>query len=401
MKYVKLFEDFLLNERVKVELGNLDPKNMKDEPKIKQVNDILKQAEGKSCTMDELISIIGHLDGTFDSSGAEGTSTKQTSTKILKNTKVTIRKVDYGTFYSGFETQVFYKYDTAVRDGYKYHTNGQPDLTGEVDDYMNRAKDKNGKFNGIGVKFKDFPSIYPDYDTNHEKNGDYGYGQFQIYYPKPNEKNGAITMQRFADVFGLGDIIPNFPDAKGNVTDYDNVDYYGKLSVNAYQFIKGSMSKMVSFLEEGDIDTHGNNHTNGAGTVLCNKKDLKKIHEDLLDGFEGKTPRLNNIPMIGIDAKAEENGSVIDSPVYQKKWDQVAGYLGARDTSDLVCVNILMRLGGPSTNYANNSFSKEEIDYAQRAYNGFSGWSRTNVPEGLAPLVKRIRVKKYTGDKLA
>ena len=396
MKHLRLFEDFLLNERVKVELGNLDPKNMKDEPKIKQVNDILKQAEGKTCTMEELISIIGHLEDSYT-----GTSTKQTDAKILKNTKVTIRKVDYGTFYSGFETQVFYKYDTAVLDGYRYHTNGQPDLTGEVDDYMNYAKDKNGKFNGAGVKFKDFPSIYPDYDTNRERNGDYGYDQFQIYYPKPNEKNGAITMQRFADVFGLGDITPNFPDAKGNVTDYDNVDYYGKLSVNAYQFIKGSMSKIVSFMEADDVRLYGNNHTSGAGIVLCNKKDLKKIHEDLLDGFEGKKSRLNNIPMIGIDAKAEEKGSVIDSPIYQEKWDKVADYLGARDTSDLVCVNILMRLGGPSTNHANNSFSKEEIDYAQIAYNGFSGWSRTKVPEGIAPLVKRIRVKKYTGDKLA
>ena len=183
MKHLRLFEDFLLNERVKVELGNLDPKNMKDEPKIKQVNDILKQAEGKTCTMEELISIIGHLEDSYT-----GTSTKQTDAKILKNTKVTIRKVDYGTFYSGFETQVFYKYDTAVRDGYRYHTNGQPDLTGEVDDYMNYAKDKNGKYNGAGVKFKDFPSIYPDYDTNRERNGDYGYDQFQIYYPKPNEK---------------------------------------------------------------------------------------------------------------------------------------------------------------------------------------------------------------------
>jgi len=396
MKHLRLFEDFLLNERVRVELGNLDPKNMKDEPKIKQVNDILKQAEGKSCTMEELISIVGHLEDHYTE-----TSTKQTSSKILKNTKVTIRHVDYGTFYSGFETQVFYKYDTAVRDGYKYHTNGQPDLTGEVKDYMNYAKDKNGKFNGVGVKFKDFPSIYPDYDTNRERNGDYGYGQFQIYYPKPNEKNGAITMQRFADVFGLGDITPNFPDAKGNVTDYDNVDYYGKLSVNAHQFIKGSMSKIVSFMEADDVRLYGNNHTRGAGIVLCNKKDLKKIHEDLLDGFEGKKSSLNNIPMIGIDAKAEEMGSVIDSPIYQEKWDKVADYLGARDTSDLVCVNILMRLGGPSTNHANNSFSKEEIDYAQTAYNGFSGWSRAKVPEGLAPLVKRIRVKKYTGDKLA
>ena len=396
MKHLRLFEDFLLNERVKVELGNLDSKNMSDEPKIKQVNDILKQAEGKSCTMEELISIVGHLEDSYT-----GTSTKQTDAKILKNTKVTIRIVDYGTFYSGFETQVFYKYDTAVRDGYKYHTNGQPDLTGEVDDYMNNAKDKNGKFNGVGVKFKDFPSIYPDYDTNRERNSDYGYGQFQIYYPKSNEKNGAIRMQRFADVFGLGDITPNFPDAKGNVTDYDNVDYYGKLSVNAYQFIKGSMSKIVSFMEADDVRLYGNNHTRGAGIVLCNKKDLKKIHADLLDGFEGKKPRLNNIPMIGIDAKAEENGSVIDSPIYQKKWDKVADYLGARDTSDLVCVNILMRLGGPSTNHANNSFSKEEIDYATVQYNGFRGWSRTNVPEGIAPLVKRIRVKKYTGDKLA
>ena len=337
MKHLQLFEAFVasqkLNERVKIELGNLDPKNVQDEPKIKQVNDILKQAEGKSCTMEELISIVGHLEDSFT-----GTSTKQTSSKILKNTEVTIREVNYGKFYSGFETQVFYKC---------------------------------------------------------ERDGDYGNGQFQIYYPKPYEKNGAIRMQQFADVFGLGDITPNFPDTKGSVTDYDNVDYYGALAVNAYQFIKGSMSKIVSFMEADDIKMYGNNHTSHQGIVLCNKKDLKKIHEDLLDGFEGKKPSLNNIPMIGIDAKAEENGSVIDSPIYQEKWEKVAGYLGARDTSDLVYVNILMRRP------AHNSFSEEEIDYARTAYNGFSGWSKTKVPEGIAPLVKRIRVKKYTGDKLA
>ena len=227
------------------------------------------------------------------------------------------------------------------------------------------------------------------------------YNRFIISYPKANSNKGLEIFSKFADIFGLGDITPNFPDAKGNVTDYDNVDYYGKLSVNCYQFIKGSMSKMVSFMEADDVRLYRNDHTFGAGMVLCNKKDLKKIHADLLDGFEGKKPRLNNIPMIGLDAKAEENGSVVDSPIYQKKWAKVCQFLGARDTSDLVCVNILMRLGGPSKNHANNSFSEEEIKHAKVAYNGFSGWSRANVPEGIAPLVKRIRVKKYAGGKLS
>ncbi len=397
MKYLRLFEDFLLNERVKVELGSLDPKSMEDEPKIKQVNDILKKAEGKSCNMEDLISIIGHLDGSYDDSGAEGTSTKNTPSKILKNCKVTIRKVDYGTFYTGFETQVFYKYDTAVRDGYRYHTNGQPDLTGEVDDYMNHAKDENGKFNGMGVKFKDFPSIYPDYDTNPDRNSGYGYDQFQIYYPKPNEKNGAIRMQRFADVFGLGDITPNFPDAKGNVTDYDNVDYYEKLSVNCYQFIKGSMSKLVGFIGK---DVGRGNHTSGDATMVCHKKDWKKIHEDLFDGYGGKKPRLNSLPMVGLDAKAEENGSVIDSAIYQKKWAKVCQFLGASNTSDLVLVNVLMKYGGGAAQ-ARHTFSDEEIKHARSVFNGFSGWSSAKVPEGDAPLTKRIRVKKYAGDKLA
>lgn len=237
--------------------------------------------------------------------------------------------------------------------------------------------------------------------TYDEDDGTEGYDRFTISYPKANSKKGLEIFSKFADIFGLGDITPNFSDEKGNVTDYDNVDYYGKLSVNCYQFIKGSMSKMVSFMQADDVRLYGNDHTAGAGIVLCNKKDLKKIHADLLDGFDGKKPRLNNIPMIGLDAKAEENGSVTDSPIYQKKWAKVCQFLGASNTSDLVCVNILMRLGGPSTNHANNSFSKDEIDYAEVQYNGFDGWSRANVPEGIAPLVKRIRVKKYAGGKLS
>ena len=236
--------------------------------------------------------------------------------------------------------------------------------------------------------------------TYDKDDGTKSYDRFTISYPKGNTNKGVEIFSKFADIFGLGDITPNFPDEKGNVTDYDNVDYYGKLAVNCYQFIKGSMSKMVSFMEADDVRLYGKNHTSGSGIVLCNKKDLKKIHADLLDGFEGKKPSLNNIPMHGLDDKAEENGSDVDSAIYQKKWAKVCQFLGASNTSDLVCVNILMRLGGPKTNFANNSFSEEEIDHAKVAWNGFRGWNRSKVPIGVAPLVKRIRVKKYAGDKL-
>ena len=405
LKYVPTFESF--TNEAKVELGHIDSGSMEDKWKIEQINDQLKGAIGKTCTFLDIISLAGHRE-----EGVENrTSTASTPDSILKNIKCKIVKVYATGSYANLVHQVFYTYDTAPYDGYSYPTkDGVPDLTGEIATYSsNRAKDENGNFNGAGVKFKDFPSIYPDCDASELKNGGSSLTKgtfdssdsFMFGYPKPNRKNGLVTFSRFADIFGLGDITPNFPDAKGNVTDYDNVDYYDKLSVNCYQFIKGSMSKMVSFMQAGDVRLYGNNHTTGSGVVLCNKKDLKKIHADLLDGFEGKKPRLNNIPMIGLDAKAEENGSVIDSPIYQEKWAKVCQFLGARDTSDLVCVNILMRLGGPSTNHANNSFSEEEIDYAKVQYNGFDGWSRANVPEGIAPLVKRMRVKKYASGKLS
>ena len=400
MKYVPTFEAFL-NE-AKVELGNIDSRSAEDRWKIEQINDQLKGAVGKTCSFLDIISLAGH-----QGEGVENkTSTADTPNSILKNIDCKIVKVDVMGSYANLVHQVYYTFDTAPYDGYQYWTkDGVPDLTGEIATYsQNRAKDENGKFNGAGVKFKDFPSIYPDFDAKKFKEGGVepgkmvGQDNFLISYPKPNSKSktdGRITFERFADIFGLGDITPNFPDAKGNVTDYDNVDYYDKLSVNCYQFIKGSMSKLVGFLGK---DRNRGSHTSGDATMICHKKDLKKIHEDLFDGWEGKKPRLSSLPIVGLDAKAEEYGSVVDSPIYQKKWAKVCQFLGARDTSDLVHVNVLMRYGAGFL--ASKTFSDEEQDHARDVFNGFTGWSRAKVPEGDAPLVKRIRVKKYVGDKL-
>ena len=401
LKYVPTFEAFL-NE-AKVELGNVDSRSMDDKWKIEQVNDQLKGAVGKTCSFLDIISLQGHIDTSF-ADGSGGGTTKNTPNSILKNIKCKIVKVEVEGSYANLVHSVGYTFDAAPYDGYEYRTNGKPDLTGEVHNYSNYTKDENGKFNGAGVKFKDFANIYPDFNAERFIKGGYepgkfvGQDNFMIHYPDPNSKENTTTFSRFADIFGLGDITPNFPDAKGAVTDYDNIDYFGKLAVNCYQFIQGSMSKMVGFLTPEDIRLYGKNHTSGAGFVLCNKKDLKKIHADLLDGFKGRKPRLNNIPMYGLDEVAEENGSNIDSPIYQKKWAAVCKFLGATNTSDLICVNILMTKG--YDNYAAKSFSEEEIDYAQEQYNGFSGWNSSKVPLGIAPLVKRIRVKKYAGDKL-
>ena len=401
LKYVPTFESFL-NE-AKVELGNIDSSSPEDKWKIEQINDILQGAVGKTCSFLDIISLRGHVDSGFGD-GSGGGSTKNVPSSVLKNIKCKIVKVDVMGSYANLVHSIGYTFDAAPYDGYRYRSNGKPDLTGEVKDYYNRARDENGKQNGAGVKFKDFASIYPDFDAKDFAEGGYepgklvGQDNFQISYPKPNSNQYTGKFSKFADLFGLGDITPNFPDAKGAVTDYDNIDYFDKLAVNCYQFIQGSMSKMVGFLMPDDIRLGGKNHTNGDGYVLCNKKDLKKIHADLLDGFEGKKPRLNNIPMISLDARAEENGSDVDSPIYQKKWAGVCKFLGARDTSDLVCVNILMRSG--YKNLADQSFSEEEIDYAKDQYNGFHGWNSSKVPIGIAPLVKRIRVKKYAGDKL-
>ena len=340
-KYVPTFESFLLNE-AKVEIGNLDPRNTEDKWKLDQINDILKGAIGKKMTLFDLVELQQY---------AASRGSKELSDKQLKGIEVEITNVQVGGFYAELAHEVSYKYDP------------------EHSDVIARLLNK--------------PEM--GYTT----------GSFLLHYGMPNSKKWVQALQKFADVFNLGDITPNFPDEKGNVADYDNIDYYGKLSVNCYQFVRGSMSKMVSFLEEDDIRLYKQNHTKGAGYVLCHKKDLKKIHEDLLDGFEGKKPRLNNIPMIGLDAKAEENGSVTDSAIYQKKWDGVCKFLGARNTSDLVCVNILMYLGYGKP--AKESFSEEEIKHAKEAYNGgFFG----KVPQGIAPLVKRIRVKKYMDGRL-
>lgn len=400
LKYVPTFESF--TNEAKVELGHIDSGSMEDKWKIEQINDQLKGAIGKTCTFLDIISLAGHRE-----EGVENrTSTASTPDSILKNIKCKIVKVYATGSYANLVHQVFYTYDTAPYDGYSYPTkDGVPDLTGEIATYSsNRAKDENGNFNGAGVKFKDFPSIYPDCDASKLKEGSSltkgtfnSSDSFIFGYPKPNRKNGLETFSRFADIFGLGDITPNFPDAKGNVTDYDNIDYYDRLSVNCYQFIKGSMSKLVGFIGK---DVRSGNHTSGDATMICHKKDLKKIHEDLFDGWEGKKPRLNSLPLETLDAKAEENGSVVDSAIYQEKWAKVCQFLGARDTSDLVHVNVLMKYGG-GVAQAIHSFSKEEIKHARSVFNGFDGWSRAKVPEGDAPLVKRMRVKKYASGKLS
>ena len=402
LKYVPTFESFL-NE-AKVELGSIDSGSMDDKWKMEQVNDILKGAVGKTCSFLDIISLRGHIDTGFKD-GSGGGSTKNTPDSVLKNIKCKIVEVNVSGSYADLVHFVSYTFDAAPYDGYKYRAiDGKPDLTGEVSSGYNRARDENGKQNGAGVKFKDFPSIYPDFDAKGFVEGGYepgkfvGQDTFLISYPKPNGKRGLETFSRFADIFGLGDITPNFPDAKGNVTDYDNIDYYDKLSVNCYQFIKGSMSKLVGFI--GPNSGRGDSHTSGDAIMLCHKKDLKKIHEDLFDGWEGKKPRLNSLPLESLDAKAEEKGSVIDSAIYQKKWAKVCQFLGARDTSDLVLVNVLMKYGG-GVAQASNTFSEEEIKHARSVFNGFSGWSSAKVPEGIAPLVKRIRVKKYASGKLS
>tara|TARA_B110000259_G_scaffold26588_1_gene27518 strand:+ start:8201 stop:8851 length:651 start_codon:yes stop_codon:yes gene_type:complete len=216
MKHIKLFEAFVssqkLNEKVNIELGNIDAENKSDEPKMEQVNDILKKAVGKSMTGLDLIKIAGHQGGHF---GDDYIDTKKTSNKILKDCKVVILDVSLGTYYAGYEHQVIYKYDTAIRNGEKYDTNGKPDLTGEVAKYSaNSAKDENGKPSGVGIKFKDFPQYYPDFksiSTADPFGAEEGWmqGSFQIYYPKANSVKPHITMQEFADVFKLSDIIPN------------------------------------------------------------------------------------------------------------------------------------------------------------------------------------------------
>ena len=216
MKYVPTFESFL-NE-AKVELGNVDSGSMKDKWKIEQVNDQLKGAIGKTCSFLDIISLAGHR-----TEGVENeTSTADTPKSILKKIKCKIVDIDATGSYANLVHQVFFTYDTAPYDGYKYWTkDGVPDLTGNIAKYrQNRAKDENGNFNGAGVKFKDFPSIYPDADPKALKNGGSSLTKgtfnssdnFIINYPSGSKYDAERieVFSKFADIFGLGDITPNF-----------------------------------------------------------------------------------------------------------------------------------------------------------------------------------------------
>ena len=169
-KYVPTFESFL-NE-AKVEIGNLDPRNTEDKWKLEQVNNILKGAIGKKMTLFDLVE----LDHVAASKGS-----KELSDKQLKNIEVEITHVEVGGFYSELAHQVRYKYDAEQSDV-------------------------------IARLLNDFEMGYTT-------------GNFLIHYGMPNSKKWVKTLQKFADIFNLGDITPNFPDEKGNVADYDNIDY--------------------------------------------------------------------------------------------------------------------------------------------------------------------------------
>lgn len=204
MRHVPTFESFL-NE--KIELGNLDSRNEKDKWKLEQINDTLSKAVGKKCTFLDIVNIAGHITGISDVE-----TTKNTPKNVLKRINVEILKVVVVGSYANLVHQVYYKYDAAPYDGFSYRTNGKPDLTGEIAKYnSNNAKDENGNYDGAGVKFKDFPKIYPDCDaiTTAEGFGSqegYSSSSFLIEYTDMGKK----SLQKFADVFKLGDITPNF-----------------------------------------------------------------------------------------------------------------------------------------------------------------------------------------------
>ena len=203
-KYVPTFESFL-NE-AKIEFGNLDPRKTEDKWKLEELNDMLRKAVGKKCTFLDIVNIAGHQSGFYDES-----TTKNTPKNVLKKINVEILDIEVGGSYDSMAHQIYYKYDAAPYNGYEYKTNGKADLTGEVAYGKNNAKDENGDFNGAGVKFKDFPKIYPDCAAVTTARGfgsqkGFSSGSF-LMYPK---SDAAAMWSMFADVFRLGDITPNF-----------------------------------------------------------------------------------------------------------------------------------------------------------------------------------------------
>ena len=209
-KYVPTFESFIGSQKLneaKVKFGKIDVRNTKDNWKLEELNDVLKGAIGKKCTYLDIVNIAGHQSGIYDES-----TTKNTPKNVLKKINVEILDVMLGGSYDSMAHQIFFKYDAAPYDGHEYETNGKADLTGEVAKYSkNHAKDENGDLNGAGVKFKDFPKIYPDcaavttaYGFGSQKG--FSSGSF-LMYAKPD---AAKMWSMFADVFKLGDITPNF-----------------------------------------------------------------------------------------------------------------------------------------------------------------------------------------------
>ena len=205
MKHIKLFEQFI-NE-AKIEFGKVDARDTKDKWKLEELNDVLRKAVGKKCTFLDIVNIAGHQSGLYDES-----TTKNTPKNVLKKINVEILDIEVVGSYDSMVHQIYYKYDAAPYDGYEYETNGKADLTGEVAKYSrNNAKDEFGDFNGTGVKFKDFPKIYPDCAAVTTASGfgsqkGFSSGSF-LMYAKPD---AAAMWSMFADVFRLGDITPNF-----------------------------------------------------------------------------------------------------------------------------------------------------------------------------------------------
>ena len=204
LKYVPTFESFL--KEAKVEFGNLDPRNTEDKWKLEELNDMLRKAVGKKCTFLDIVNMAGHQSGFYDES-----TTKNTPKNVLKKINVEILDIEVASSYDSMAHEIYYKYDAAPYNGYEYKTNGKADLTGEVAYGKNNAKDENGDFNGAGVKFKDFPKIYPDCAAVTTARGfgsqkGFSSGSF-LMYPK---SDAAAMWSMFADVFRLGDITPNF-----------------------------------------------------------------------------------------------------------------------------------------------------------------------------------------------
>ena len=290
-KYVPTFESFL-NE-AKIEFGNLDPRNTGDKWKLEELNDMLRKAVGKKCTFLDIVNIAGHQSGFYDES-----TTKNTPKNVLKKINVEILDIKVASSYDSMAHEIYYKYDAAPYNGYEYRTNGKADLTGEVAYGKNNAKDENGDFNGAGVKFKDFPKIYPDCDAVTTARGfgsqkGFSSGSF-LMYPKSDV---AAMWSMFADVFRLGDITPTFESFIG-----------GSQKVNE------NFTLLDSFDEYGWSDEYDGKYfpiTNALNGLM---DDLVWITDNFPDFIQDEGKLVKKYQMDGLDSPTDYDGDEVEDP---------------------------------------------------------------------------------------